>query len=675
MYAFKAEDLPLILNRWAERHTVFAPAGAPDNARLLPWPAGGQPEAGSGRSPDRLPAAGREPRGERFLAPEEYVNFPLSPKSFVFNEREVLFRWEKGEKTRAASAPRPGDRAGERLLFGVRPCDVAGLAYMDRFFLGEHADINYHARRQHVLVAAVNCLRAGPLCFCASLGAGPFAPAPAFPSGREMAYDLLLTPDPEASRYWVEAGTARGRVLLGDAAAWLHRDVEGEGAARRAELEAAARRTVARSVDAAGLPALLAAHFNNPVWERTAAACIGCTGCTRVCPTCTCFTTEEEPDGPSSGVRARVWDSCQSVGFTRNAERHNPRSRTAAVRYRIYDKFKYIRERFGQAGCTGCGRCTACCPAGIDMVGLVNGFAGEDPGALPPLPDAASQVHFTREEQLFDPQIYTPLIAEIIGIHEETHDIRRFTVRYRDRPAQGRPALRGQFFMLTVFGVGESAISVPFSDRVRDGFTFYVKKVGAVTTALHSLKVGDVIGLRGPFGVPLPYETLKGRDLLAVGSGVGLAPVRATLIRAIENREAFGRIVIMASATSYDGLILKKDLERWKEIPGVEIHYALSRPTEKVKAHVGYVNDLLPDLGLDWGKTSAIICASARRIKAVAGDLLRLGMRPSEIYTTLETNMRCGVGKCGHCKVGAHYMCVDGPVFTYAEMLALPPEF
>lgn len=656
MYAFKAADLPLVLNRWAERHTVFAPAGAPGNARLLPWP-----------------AVGEAARGERFLTPDEYGNFPFSPKSFVFNEREVLFRWQKGEKTlAAASEPRPDGR-GDRLLFGVRPCDVAGLAYLDRFFLGEHADINYHARRQHVLVAAVNCLRAGPLCFCASVGAGPFAPAPELPSGREMAYDLLLTPDMEASRYWVEAGTARGRVLLGDVAAWLHRDVEGEGAARRAELEAAARRTVARAVDAAGLPALLAAHFNSPVWETTATACIGCTGCTRVCPTCTCFTTEEEADGPCSGVRTRVWDSCQSVSFTRNAERHNPRSRTAAVRYRIYDKLKYIRERFGQAGCTGCGRCTACCPAGIDMVSLVNGLADETP-ARPPLPDAAP-VHFTREERLFDPQIHTPLIAEIIAIREETREIRRFTVRYRDRPAQGRPALRGQFFMLTVFGVGESAISVPFSDRVRDGFTFYVKKVGAVTAALHALKIGDVIGLRGPFGVPLPYETLKGRDLLAVGSGVGLAPVRATLVRAIENRESFGRIVILASATTYDGLIMKDDLERWREIPGVEVRYALSRPTEKVRAHVGYANDLLPDLGLDWGKTSAIICASARRIKAVAGDLLRLGMRPSDIYTTLETNMRCGVGKCGHCKVGAHYMCVDGPVFTYAEMLALPPEF
>ena len=110
-------------------------------------------------------------------------------------------------------------------------------------------------------------------------------------------------------------------------------------------------------------------------------------------------------------------------------------------------------------------------------------------------------------------------------------------------------------------------------------------------------------------------------------------------------------------------------------MPGVEVYYSLSRPTEEVNAHSGYVNDLFPNLGMDWSRTSAIICASARRIKAVARDLMQLGMKPSDIYTSLETNMHCGIGKCGHCKVGSHYMCVDGPVFTYEEMLQLPPEF
>lgn len=262
-------------------------------------------------------------------------------------------------------------------------------------------------------------------------------------------------------------------------------------------------------------------HFKDEEWDAIASSCIACTGCTRVCPTCTCFTTEEEQDTPHSGTRVRVWDSCQSVSFTRNAEFHNPRSKTSAVRYRIYDKLQYIEERFGMKGCTGCGRCAAVCPASIDMVDIMARMKERTPHEVLEAPAPAVNVHYEREERLFDPQPYTPLVAEIIDIFEEAKGIKRFTVRYRDRPNQGRPALRGQFFMLTVFGAGEIAISVPFSDRVKDAFTFYVKKVGKVTTAMHNLKVGDMMGLRGPFGVPLPYETLKGRDLLVVGSGVG----------------------------------------------------------------------------------------------------------------------------------------------------------
>ena len=174
-----------------------------------------------------------------------------------------------------------------------------------------------------------------------------------------------------------------------------------------------------------------------------------------------------------SGTRVRVWDSCQSVSFTRNAEFHNPRSKTSAVRYRIYDKLQYIEERFGMKGCTGCGRCAAVCPASIDMVDIMARMKERTPHEVLEAPAPAVNVHYEREERLFDPQPYTPLVAEIIDIFEEAKGIKRFTVRYRDRPNQGRPALRGQFFMLTVFGAGEIAISVPFSDRVKDAFTFY----------------------------------------------------------------------------------------------------------------------------------------------------------------------------------------------------------
>lgn len=272
-------------------------------------------------------------------------------------------------------------------------------------------------------------------------------------------------------------------------------------------------------------------------------------------------------------------------------------------------------------------------------------------------------------------EVYTPQVAVITDIIEETRNIKRFIMQYEDKTLHDNFKFHGQFFEITVFGVGEIAISIPFSPNTKNEFDFCIKKAGKVTKAIHDMKVGDKVGLRGPFGKGFEDANFKGRDVIIVGSGVGLAPVRTMIVRMLENRQDFGRVVVIGSALSYEDLVYKEDLIQWKNSKSAEVLYALSNPTDKVEAHVGYINDLLPDLGLDWKNASAIICASPRRIKAVAKDLINLGMKATDIYTSLETHMRCGIGKCGHCKVGSKYMCIDGPVFNYEEMLTLPPEF
>ena len=271
--------------------------------------------------------------------------------------------------------------------------------------------------------------------------------------------------------------------------------------------------------------------------------------------------------------------------------------------------------------------------------------------------------------------IYQPQVAIIKDIIEETRNIKRFILQYEDKALHDEFEFDGQFYEITVFGVGEIAISIPFSPSLKNSFEFCIKRAGKVTDAIHNMKIGDKVGLRGPFGSGFPYEEFKNKDVIIVGSGVGLAPVRTMILRILENRREFGRVVIIGSALSYQDLVYKNDLISWDNVDGVEVLYALSNPTDKVKAHVGYINDLLPGLELNWTNTTAIICASPRRIKAVAKDLLKLGMKETDIYTSLETHMRCGIGKCGHCKVGSKYMCIDGPVFNYQEMLELPPEF
>ncbi len=677
-YYLPYDNVDTALQVWAKAYALFTPQ-AP-LAHEVQTVAENAQSVASNTTDVHLAPYGQSPT----LGHDAYTLTSMSPKSFVFAPREELFSWEGKEKVFLQDAltkeqntaqPRPKDI----LLFGVRPCDAYGLAYMHAFFAQEYTDMNYAHRQKALHVIAINCLEPAKQCFCASLGTGPFlTPATeGAKAGAKAGADLELTPWQQG--FLVQVHSEKGQWLLTHISTLIHVHHDAHILEQKEALVEQSKNSFFRKPDFSTLQKSLQAGFNHEVWERVAPSCILCTGCTRVCPTCTCFTTHEENGVGDSGTRVRCWDSCQSQGFTRNAGWHEPRDHTSMVRYRMYDKLQYIEERFGHKGCTGCGRCSVVCPAAIDMVHITEELMQDCP---PEAVYTPRPVPFVREQRGFDAKLYVPELVEIIDIFEEAKSIKRFTVKYTHNPMQGKPALRGQFYMITLFGVGEIAISVPFSDKEEHFFSFYVKKVGKVTTELFTKKVGDVLGLRGPFGVPFPYESFVGRTLLVVGSGVGHAPVRAPLIRAIENSHDFKNIIVIGSAMTYEELMLKEDLEQWNTLEGVQVHYALAKPTKAITTvpiHVGYINDLLAPLeqnpGLDWQNTSAIICASARRIKAVAKDLVALGMHPSTIYTALETNMRCGVGKCGHCKVGAHYICSDGPVFTYEQMLEFPPEF
>jgi NAD(P)H-flavin reductase/formate hydrogenlyase subunit 6/NADH:ubiquinone oxidoreductase subunit I len=632
------ENLQPLLERWSKEYQVLAPAEEQGEMLLIPYDSA------------------------KFTL--DYINFFLPVKEYLFTQKDRLFKWEKVDNKIPVYSPDEGDYE-KRILFGIRPCDAYGIAYMDRFFQEEFRDNNYALRRAKTRVVAVNCVEIGPNCFCKATGVGPFA---------QQGYDLLLTP--MDGGFMVETGTPEAEELLALAAdLFTTTDLTLDD---KENLLADVEEKFTTELDLGNIHEILDAFFEHPIWAELATKCIACTGCTSVCPTCTCFNVVEENQDENGGLRVKYWDSCQSASFTRNAGNHNPRDAVSRVRYRIYDKLKYIEERFGFKGCTGCGRCIDACPAFISIVDIVNRLQGDYAQLEALVTGEKLEPTFeiaVRETTGDSDSIYVPQVAVIKDIIQETRNIKRFIVQYEDKSLHENFKLHGQFFEITVFGVGESAISIPFGPSQKDYFDFCVKKAGKVTTAMHNLKVGDKIGLRGPFGVGFPYEEIKGRDIVVVGSGVGLAPVRTMIVQILENKELFGKVVIIASAMSYEGLVYKEDLKEWAKIDGVRILYALSNPTDKVDAYVGYINDLLPDLGLDWANTTSVICASPRRIKAVSKDLLKLGMKGTDIYTSLETHMRCGVGKCGHCKVGSRYMCVDGPVFNYEEMLALPPEF
>lgn len=636
MLAIKKEDIQNMLSLWSRSFEVYAPQKFDEQVMLLPF--------------------------EEKELTLDYINLTFPVKEYLFKQKERLFSWEKAEETIKVSNTYDSKK-NKSIFFGVRPCDTYGIAYMDKFFLKGYTDEVYKKNKEAAYIVAINCIKPGDNCFCSSMGVGPFA---------KYGYDLLLTE--LDNLYLVEVGSEKGEDLIA-LGKTLFINTDENLLNEKANLLENVMSEFKTKLTKDNIHKLLDENFNDALWEQLSKDCVRCTGCTSICPTCTCFNVVEENICSCSGCRVRYWDSCQSDSFTRNAGEHNPRNHVSRVKYRIYDKMKYIEEKFYMKGCTGCGRCINVCPSNINIVSIINKLAEKNNAAISS--EALNTVINKHEHKHSESceSVYTPQIAIITDIIVETRNIKRFIMHYEDKTLQENFKFSGQFFEITVFGVGEIAISIPFSPSSKESFDFCIKKAGKVTSAIHDMKIGDKVGLRGPFGKGFDYELFKGRDVIVVGSGVGLAPVRTMILRILENKQDFGRVVVIGSAMSYEDLVYKEDLIAWNNINDVKVLYALSNPTTKVNAHVGYINDLLPDLGLNWANTSAIICASPRRIKAVAKDLISLGMKGTDIYTSLETHMRCGIGKCGHCKVGDKYMCVDGPVFNYEEMLTLPPEF
>ncbi len=639
LYTLDRDQLDQVLGLWNEKSTVYVPVGKGKDINLTPLGEG--------------------------VRTEDYINLTLPVKEMVFEQKEALFSWkrrEEGIEVKGLSK----QHAKNRILYGIRACDTYGIDYKDRFFQREFPDPNYKSRRPENTIIAVNCLRAGEHCFCTSIGTGVFS---------TVGYDLSFTPFD--SFFLVEVGTIKGQALINDAESFFT-ETDERLLKDKNDLREAVEESFPLKMDLSNLWDDMAKTFNADFWVDEANACIGCTGCTNVCPTCTCFNVVEEKVDQNEGKRVRYWDSCQSEHFTRNAEYHNPRDAISRVRYRIYDKLKYIEERFGHKGCSGCGRCTDVCPTYISIIDIMRAMrkaATENPE--PPAVHQTTEIrHIIKDRELKNRHgLYTPDVATITGIKQETPEIKRIFMKYDDPELHKNYEHKGQFFQLTVFGKGEIPLSIPFGPGQSDELVFDFKDVGSVTDVLFDMKVKDKVGLRGPYGHAYPYNSLKGRNLIFIGSGVAMAPLRTVIEPVIKNTEDFKKIFILGSALRYEKLIYKEEMVEWSKIPNFNVKYAFKDPTDKVDAIQGHVNDLLPDLDVDWSNTTALICASPERIRKVAGDLLDLGLRSKDILVTLETHMRCGAGKCGHCKVGSHYMCVDGPVFNYEEMLALPPEF
>ncbi|MFB3852695.1 MAG: FAD/NAD(P)-binding protein [Vicinamibacterales bacterium] len=264
-----------------------------------------------------------------------------------------------------------------------------------------------------------------------------------------------------------------------------------------------------------------------------------------------------------------------------------------------------------------------------------------------------------------------PAIVNVDEIADEAPDVKTFYLSFMDASAGERFTIRsGQFIMCTVFGAGEFAVSLPPSPE-RDRLHITVRQVGRVTRALHALRPGDKLGVRGPFGNGFPFEGIKGKNVVYVAGGIGLIPLRSSIVHVLQHREEFGRIILLYGARSSRDLLYQQKIREWRRTPGFETFITLDRAEPGWDGEVGFVNTLIEKANVPVENTVAFVCGPPVMFNNVIADLLKRGMSEDAIISTLERQMKCGIGKCQHCAIGRTLVCTDGPVYTYRQIKTL----
>lgn len=269
---------------------------------------------------------------------------------------------------------------------------------------------------------------------------------------------------------------------------------------------------------------------------------------------------------------------------------------------------------------------------------------------------------------------YIPRKAEITKIEDETHDTKTFTFEFKDCQ-KGIEFKPGQFVMLSVFGYGESAISIASSMNDPIHLDLTVRKVGDVTGALFRLKEGDKVGIRGPYGNSWPLCDAEDKQLLIVMGGCGCGTLRPVILYHRDNPQKFKSLEILYGAKTPGDVIYKKHYEEeWSKLPNTRILLSVDRVPENEdwKHKIGVVTTLFDNIKTNPEEALAFICGPEIMMKYSVIGLLKLGFSPDIIFCSMERRMRCGLGFCGHCQLGSKYVCKDGPIFSYSELKHLP---
>jgi NAD(P)H-flavin reductase/formate hydrogenlyase subunit 6/NADH:ubiquinone oxidoreductase subunit I len=582
----------------------------------------------------------------------------LPPKKYFFPQRETLVTYDVAN---GFFAKDPADFK-PTVIIGVHPYDIVALLHMDEIFRETKSDPYYFEKRKSSIIIGVNMQNMSKWCFAPQMGCAT----------TEYGYDLMLTD--LGNRYAINIGSQKGEALLDkyaknvtDARA---RDIQLVGQKKR---EAVGMSQQKFDFEPELIPELLSKSYGeSSFWEKHAEACLACGSCVLVCPTCYCFDVRENPDlSLKEGERIRTWDGCLLEDFAKIGSGENFRpTRPTRYRHRYFKKGKYLFDRFGFVSCVGCGRCSSnCLPDIANPVNLFNDMYRETLNmgvevAPPTEPEIAIQTEGNID--------FVPKLATIVKKTPMTGKEILFEIKLDDGSILNH--VPGQFVEVSVFGVGEAPISVSSSPTHKGTFQLCVRKVGNVTTKLHTLNVGDKVGIRGPFGHGFDTEFLKGKDLLFIAAGLGIAPLRSLLNYVLDNRADYGRVILLYGCKEPRELLFGDEIATLEKRDDVEYKPTVDWcPENEVwTGNIGVITTLIPQVNFDPESTYAIVVGPPIVYKFVIYDLKKRNFPDDHIILSLERRMKCGVGKCGHCQINQIYVCKDGPVFNYSKIKGVP---